>query len=76
MNEHTAAGIAQIVFYVPAVVYIFYIGIRCWKYGPKMVWYPVMAFALGESKIYPASAPVHWQWLTFESQYGSPVEAS
>ncbi|KAK0645430.1 hypothetical protein B0T16DRAFT_457464 [Cercophora newfieldiana] len=46
MNEHTSVGIAQIVFYVPATIYIHYIGIRCWKYGPKMAWYPLMAFAL------------------------------
>ncbi|KAK5659902.1 hypothetical protein OQA88_13366 [Cercophora sp. LCS_1] len=46
MNQHTALGIAQIIFYIPATIYMTYIGIRCWKYGPKMAWYPLMVFAM------------------------------
>ena len=51
MNSHTSLGIAQIVFYVPATFYTHYVGIRCWKYGPKMAWYPLMMFALGQSHV-------------------------
>jgi hypothetical protein len=49
MNPHTAAAIAQIVFYVPVAVYAHYLGIRCWKYGPKLCLYLLMAFTLGKS---------------------------
>lgn len=47
MNPHQALAIAQIVFYAPVVPIAFYVGIRAWKYGPRMAWYPPMPFALG-----------------------------
>ena len=53
MNSHTSAGVTQMVFYVPATLYTHYVGIRCWKYGPKMAWYPLMMFALGQSRALP-----------------------
>ncbi|KAK1753230.1 hypothetical protein QBC47DRAFT_388038 [Echria macrotheca] len=46
MNPHTAAAIAQIVFYVPAVPVALYLCIRNWKYGPRMAWYPAVPFTL------------------------------
>ncbi|KAB5522883.1 hypothetical protein GE09DRAFT_1293650 [Coniochaeta sp. 2T2.1] len=42
---HQASAIAQIVFYAPIVPLTLYVGIRAWKYGPRLAWYPVMAFA-------------------------------
>lgn len=47
MNPHQALAIAQIVFYAPVVPIAFHVGIRAWKYGPRMAWYPPMPFALG-----------------------------
>ncbi|KAK7921503.1 hypothetical protein PG985_009525 [Apiospora marii] len=44
-NAHRASAITQIVFYAPAVPIMLYVGIRAWKYGPRMAWYPAMAFA-------------------------------
>lgn len=47
-NANRAGAIAQIVFYAPIVPIMLYLGIRAWKYGPRMAWYPAMAFAFGE----------------------------
>ncbi|KAK8861835.1 hypothetical protein PGQ11_008070 [Apiospora arundinis] len=44
-NAHKASAIAQIVFYAPIVPITLYVGIRAWKYGPRLAWYPAMAFA-------------------------------
>ncbi|KAK8087478.1 hypothetical protein PG994_002452 [Apiospora phragmitis] len=44
-NAHRASAIAQIVFYAPIVPITLYVGIRAWRYGPRMAWYPAMAFA-------------------------------
>ncbi|KAK7921538.1 hypothetical protein PG985_009560 [Apiospora marii] len=46
MNAHTAAGIAQVVFYAPITVYAQYVGFRCWKYRSRMACYMIMAFTL------------------------------
>ncbi|KAI0125251.1 hypothetical protein BJ170DRAFT_696766 [Xylariales sp. AK1849] len=46
MTSHTAAAIAQTVFYVPAVPITLYILIRNWKNGPRMAWYPLLVFSL------------------------------
>ncbi|OBT47296.1 hypothetical protein VE00_02066 [Pseudogymnoascus sp. WSF 3629] len=44
-SAHRASAIAQIVFYAPTVPATLYVGIRAWKYGPRLAWYPAMAFA-------------------------------
>ncbi|KAK8095045.1 hypothetical protein PG997_001730 [Apiospora hydei] len=44
-NAHKASAIAQIVFYAPIVPITLYVGVRAWKYGPRLAWYPAMAFA-------------------------------
>ncbi|KAK7981233.1 hypothetical protein PG989_013690 [Apiospora arundinis] len=44
-NAHRASAIAQVVFYAPIVPLTLYVGIRAWKYGPRLAWYPAMAFA-------------------------------
>lgn len=44
-NPHRASAIAQVVFYTPTVPITLYVGIRAWKYGPRMAWYPAMAFS-------------------------------
>ncbi|KAK7947740.1 uncharacterized protein PG986_008626 [Apiospora aurea] len=44
-DAHKAPAIAQIVFYAPIVPITLYVGARAWKYGPRLAWYPAMAFA-------------------------------
>ncbi|KAJ9136617.1 hypothetical protein NKR23_g9747 [Pleurostoma richardsiae] len=46
MKQHTAAAIAQLVFYVPVVPATLYLCVRNWKYGPRMAWYPPVPFSL------------------------------
>ena len=46
-ESHRASAIAQIAFYVPLVPITLYVGIRAWKYGPRLAWYPAMVFACG-----------------------------
>ncbi|KAK6080256.1 hypothetical protein SCUP515_03681 [Seiridium cupressi] len=46
ISSHTAAAIAQTVFYVPAVPITLYVLIGNWAQGPRMAWYPLFAFAL------------------------------
>lgn len=46
MKPHEAVGIAILVFYTPITLYAQYIGLRCWKYGPRMACYMTMVFTL------------------------------
>ncbi|KAK0733038.1 hypothetical protein B0T26DRAFT_745134 [Lasiosphaeria miniovina] len=44
MDSHTAAAIAQLVFYIPAIPVAFYLCVRNWKRGPRMACYPAVPF--------------------------------
>ncbi|KAM4068126.1 hypothetical protein HRG_012485 [Hirsutella rhossiliensis] len=46
-SAHRASAIAQIVFYAPPVPVALYVGVRAWKHGPRLAWYPAMVFACG-----------------------------
>lgn len=48
MNHHTALGIAQIIFYVPAVPLSIWLMVRNGKQHPRMAWYPFIPFTLSE----------------------------
>lgn len=52
-GAHRASAIAQIVFYAPTVPVTLYVGVRAWKYGPRLAWYPAMAFACGRRDSLP-----------------------
>ncbi|KAK0751624.1 hypothetical protein B0T18DRAFT_387719 [Schizothecium vesticola] len=45
VNPYTAAAIAEVVLYVPAVPVALYLMIRNWKYRPRTAWYPPAAFS-------------------------------
>lgn len=47
-GAHRASAIAQIVFYAPMVPIMLHVGIRAWKYGPRLAWYSAMVFACGK----------------------------
>jgi hypothetical protein len=49
MDPHEAAAIAQIIFYVPMVPTSLYLCVRNWKAGPRMAWYPMVTFSIGDS---------------------------
>lgn len=60
MNPHTAAAIAQIIFYVPLVPLSIYLLIRNWRYGPRAAWYPAVPFTIS---MY-TSATLWWKQKT------------
>jgi hypothetical protein len=47
-NPHTAAAIAQVIFYVPVVPLAFYLFIANWRNGPRTAWYPPAPFSLSK----------------------------
>lgn len=72
MKPHTAVGIATVIFYAPLTLYAQYIGLRCWKYGPRMACYMVMIFTLSTSSLFlPPHISCHANRAT---QYDSQVE--
>ncbi|KJZ75784.1 hypothetical protein HIM_04941 [Hirsutella minnesotensis 3608] len=44
-SAHRASAIAQIIVYAPTVPVTLYVGVRVWKYGPRLAWFPAMVFA-------------------------------
>jgi hypothetical protein len=52
MNPHTAAAIAQLIFYIPVVPLSIYLLIRNWQNRPRMAWYPPVPFSTSMAR-YP-----------------------
>jgi hypothetical protein len=48
VDSHTAAAIAQVVFYAPMVPTVIYVVVRNWNNRPRMAWYPMIMFSLRE----------------------------